>query len=564
MTAVVESAIPSPENLVRIRIALLGALGQIAAASSSHAVEITVNAVSDTAAPGAPAGALWAAFYEPVIDDSGALAFGAVLQPGTGGVTVDDTYGVWRLDGSGWAHLARNGHPAPGVTDGAVFAPENPPPGGLGPPRLDGVGGLRVEGRLAAGPGGGFSGHPYGLWLAAPGQPLDLIVREHEQFGDDIVGAPSGQYAFNKLGETLFPAGHLWRVTGTGDPSVVIRYGDPVAGAPAGVTFSHVEPNRRLQINDAGAIAFQGLLGGTATIGNSSALFAAGPSGAVTLVARQGDPAAEIGGGAVYYSLGDISLDAVGRTAFTTWLKTGVGGVTDDNDVVFYGPAAIGSHTPLLREGDPAPGLPSGTLIRNLWYADMNEAGEMAVAGTLVVGPGGVTSDDDNAIWRVSATGDITVVARKGEVTPGLPDGAHVTGFGAVILNDAGALLFQVLFTPTPAYPDPDPEDPPPPPDFVDEAFYSADRLGHLSPLVREGDPIEVAPGDTRTVGTVFIFGDESFNDRGEFAVNAYFLEGGGSAVLTLPEPACGALAAGIALVAALARGVVPGRPRSS
>jgi hypothetical protein len=523
---------------VRCRVALWGAVGQIAVASAGHGAQITLVALSDDPAPDGAPGATWAAFYDPVINDAGAIAFGA----------YDSTaYGIWRFDASGWERLAGNGDPAPGVNDGAIFAPD--PPGGLGPPRLDEAGRLRVDGRLAA-PGGGLISYPRGLWWAQPGAPLDLLVRENE------VGTTSGQYAFNEVGDTLFTTdfGHVWRANAAGDPTLLIQWGLPFAGAPAGTTFGGASPNTGLSINDAGAIAFHGTLGGSATLANDRAVFAAAPGGAVNLVAREGDPVPGIAG-AVYGDSIGIALDGSSRTILRTQLKIGVGGVTSANDEVIYGPAAIGSHTPLLREGDPAPGLPAGARIGSGLGILLNDAGDTFVSASLIAGEGGVTAETDQAIWRVSETGNFTMIARKGDLEVDLPDGARLTLLGSITPNDVGGLLVQTLFTPTLWEPEPDPNAPPPLPETLDEAFfYASPEGGPLQLLLKEGDRVEVAPGVFRTVGTIFYDYDEAFNDLGQFVVNAYFLEGGSSVLLiSIPEPASALLLA-IGLVALGAR----------
>ena len=103
-------------------------------------------------------------------------------------------------------------------------------------------------------------------------------------------------------------------------------------------------------------------MAGTATLANDRTAFAAA-GGPVEIVAREGDPAEGIGGGALYGDSLDAQLTEGGEFALRAHLKTGIGGIKT-NDTVIHAPAAIGGHVPLLREGDPAPGALDGARVR--------------------------------------------------------------------------------------------------------------------------------------------------------------------------------------------------------
>jgi hypothetical protein len=536
---------------MRIGFALLCALGQIAWAGAAQAT-ITPIVVNGGAAPGEP-GSTWQYFTNFAIDDSGTIALFGAVQPGSGG---DLSSGIWRLDASsGWTQLSRNGGPAPGAAASEVFAQNDYPI-----PFLDGAGTVRFAGKLKE-----TSGIPAsqgsGLWMAPAGQPLELQIRQGRPAEGTTLGAigPVG-FASNQAGDTVLNAGDLnggdiWRLSPSDELTSLIRYGAQVPGAPSGVTFAGTEQNSTMQINGSGAVAFQGLVAGSATTANDRTAFVAAPGGPVQIVAREGDPAEGIAGALYGDSVGAL-LTPSGEFALSAHLKTGVGGVTSANDAVIYAPAAIGGHVPLLREGDPAPGTSDGSHVQEPGLI-LGDDGQMVVAAGLAV-PGGTGLEQ--ALWRANSQGDLEMILRTGQGLSGLAPGAVIEGIGTVVLNDVGGMVVDVLFTPQPAEPDPQGGPPPFPPGFLPyrEGIYYADPAGLFFPLLKEGDHVTLGPGDVRTLEHFFLapFPDNAFNDRGELLVQGYF-EGGTQSLLliTVPEPApAPLLALGLVALAASRR----------
>lgn len=122
------------------------------------------------------------------------------------------------------------------------------------------------------------------------------------------------------------------------------------------------------------------------------AAFAA--DGQVTVVAREGDPAAEVPG-AVFADVGAAVNygNASGTTAYAGSLEVGVGGVTAEDSYVL-----------VIRE-------PGGA-------SHLNDAGQIVFAGSLT--GGGVTPDDDYGFWRSDDAGGFELLLRIGDVAPGL------------------------------------------------------------------------------------------------------------------------------------------------
>jgi hypothetical protein len=92
-------------------------------------------------------------------------------------------------------------------------------------------------------------------------------------------------------------------------------------------------------------------------------------------------------------------------------------------------------------------------------------------------------------------------------------------------------------------------------PSNSDYGIWATDTLGILKLIVREGDDVEVAPGDVRRVTGITTYGTSgnedgalsSFNERGELAFRLVFEDGSNgifiSRAVAVPEPATGSLA---------------------
>jgi hypothetical protein len=137
----------------------------------------------------------------------------------------------------------------------------------------------------------------------------------------------------------------------------------------------------------------------------------------------------------------------------------------------------------------------------------------------------------------------LELVAREGRQAPGTPSGSNFN-FGArfvptLVLNDAGRLsLFAQLQTGAGGVTSAN-----------DVGIWAEDLAGVLRLIVREGDLLEVLPGDFRTVSSLIMRGGtgadsgqgSGFNDAGQVAFIANFTDGTSgvfvSDVATIPEP---------------------------
>ncbi len=234
-------------------------------------------------------------------------------------------------------------------------------------------------------------------------------------------------------------------------------------------------------------------------------------------------------------------LNDAGQTAFNAIL-TG-SGVDSTNSQGIWSEGS-GSLAMVARSGSHAPGTPSGVnyfsfLGSGLTSPVLNDAGSTAFRAQLT-GSGIVGNTNDTGIWS-EGSGSLALVARSGSQAPGTPSGENFSGFGVAfgissnpigppVLNDAGQTAF-VGYTSHSA------------------GIWASDRTGALQLIARYGDPLEVAPGDIRTIGGLdfvsqFLFrdGQSKFNNLGQLVFEAYFTDGSSgifvsNRVASIPEP---------------------------
>lgn len=199
----------------------------------------------------------------------------------------------------------------------------------------------------------------------------------------------------------------------------VMRSGEP---APDTTGIFGTQQLSFPSIDEAGHVSFSCYLahgiGGVDAL-NQWTLYSENALGELHLVARQGDP-----------TPGDVSLH-FDANSFTTQHKNSLG------QVAFYG---VGS-APMISQGGcwaqntlgtvvrvafgeaTFPSSPPGTQITNVGTPSMSTSGDVAFQGFLRVGVGGVTVNDDGALWCRTAGGLLRLVAREGDSLPNLPPG---------------------------------------------------------------------------------------------------------------------------------------------
>jgi hypothetical protein len=401
------------------------------------------------------------------------------------------------------------------------------------------------------------------LWLiSAPSTAHAATLRTVALSGQQAPGAPGeinyGGFrapVLNDAGQTAFHATltgsgvdemndeGIWS-EGSGTLALVARKGSQAPGAPSGVNFGPFADDvggRSIAwspvLNDAGQIAFMAMLAG-ADIGplNDIGIWSEG-SGNLALVAREGDHAAGMPSGVTYsllvggYPPPRPVLNNAGQVAFRSYL-TG-NGVVSTNDTGIWSERS-GGVALVAREGDQAPGLPSGVNFGLFFHPALNDAGQTAFSGYLV--GSGANSSIYSGLWS-ERSGSLALVARNGDLAPGTPGPRRYLSVGwDPAFNNVGQTAFFAWAQPLASG------------QHNIEGIWLHDS-GGVSLVARTG---EHAPGTPLGVNYDFIiprttshdWQSPALNDTGQIAFSARLTNGSGGLWLYSPG--------GIALVALL------------
>jgi hypothetical protein len=303
-------------------------------------------------------------------------------------------------------------------------------------------------------------------------------------------------------------------------------------------------------LNDAGQIAFRADLTGSGVGTTNYEGIWSGASGNLALVARSGSQAPGTPSGVTFgpdnysgftFDINSPVLNNAGQTAFRVTL-TSSGGTTSEGQGIWSG--ASGNLTLVTRTGSQAPGTSNGVDFNTFVYAPvLNDAGQTAFVANLV--GSGVDSTNEYGIWS-EGSGALQLVAREGSQAPGTPSGVNFDRlwFGAPQLNNAGQIAFLASLIGSGVG------------DSNDRGIWASDRMGALQLIVREGDVLEVAPGDFRTISFLGFVGHSGivdvrpsgFNNSGQLAFEANFTDGSRGIFVSngvaIPEPSTFLLAA--------------------
>jgi hypothetical protein len=230
------------------------------------------------------------------LSETGRVAFGSILAGP--GVTASNDRSIWTWDdSSGFALVAREGDPVPGMP-GVVYASLAPfPTDGSDPNDVNGAGDVAFPAQLA---GAGIdASNDHAIFVREATGSLRVAARE----GDS--GLPSGMellsVALNDAGEVAFltsvpgsSAGQeVWGPDGAGGLRRILQAGDPVADLP-GATFGEVTISSLLpfgpqpSINAQGDVALQvGIL--SSEMDAEGIVFASTAGELVTVVHNTGD-----------------------------------------------------------------------------------------------------------------------------------------------------------------------------------------------------------------------------------------------------------------------------------
>lgn len=481
--------------------------------TTSAAIPIRTVAYQGQPVPGLSGVTFQSFIDEPFLDSNGAVSFSAQLHGGLTNPYESNT--IWLNSSNSYDLVARGDSQALGMASGLTFT-------NLTNKGLSSGGHAAFYAGVA---GGGLIGTHGGYWS---GKPSDL--HSMFQIGDTASGLPvvatfgsARSIAINTNGQSAFRASFsrfandyqegIWTEE-AGTLNLIAYLGQHAAGLPAGVTYQGLgNPG----INSSGKVAFDSYLGGTDS-GYDRAIWS-NAYGPLALVARTGEHAPGTPDGVNFNDIGWdglVALNASGDLVFKGTLS-GPGIDYTNNDGVWRQTA--GSLSLIARAGDQAPDLPEGTKFGHLLNPALNSVGNVVFFAYL----SGSEIDLSNfrSLW-IADGGKAQLVVRTGQQAPGMPAGIV---FGSVddtpLLNSAG----QVAFGASLAGEDIDITN--------DSSIWITDKFGVPQLVVREGQQLEVTPGEFRTIAQIYLAGDggsddeseSAFNARGQFAFRAYFTD---------------------------------------
>ena len=423
--------------------------------------------------------------------------------------------GVWSEATGVLALVAARGDHAPGTDPMVTF-------NGFDAPLLNDDGqsafvailtGIQADGACANGDNnvGVFSGGSGDLGLVAiagspaPGTPAGVTFNNFAMVRLNGAGQVAVSAFLDGVGVNPSNSRGIWS-EGLGSLALLARDGSQAPGTDPGVNFDWFGSGSPV-INALGQTVFRGALVGPGVDDTNSYGLWADTSGAVVLVVRAGTAAPGTGDGVVFSWLGSPRLNDAGNIAFLANLAGA--GVNASNDLGMWSDAS-GALTLIARTGSPAPGTAGS--FSDLGDPALNGAGRIAFRGFTGPGVSGIWSEGSEAL---------ALVARVGDAAPGPGAGINFAGFGHPAFNDAGHTAFWAVVSGPGVNGD------------NDTGLWAEDPSGELTLIVREGDPLEVAPGDVRTISWLSLVtgsaqGGRStgFNDAGQIAFGSSFTDG--------------------------------------
>ncbi|MEM7143869.1 MAG: choice-of-anchor tandem repeat NxxGxxAF-containing protein [Verrucomicrobiota bacterium] len=547
------------------RAAVAGGAILIAMAVARGQVTIETVVLSGDVAPEA-GGGVFEGFSDARINAAGDVVFAGRLASGTGGVGTGNDQGIWRvLAGQAMEKVARTGDVVSpfdtwGNRNEVPLDPGEEPARyrSLGAPALGPMGNVAFASELVINndtvyewqdeavwvTGDGTITRPgegthVECWMAArsgigayftfDGSGNQTTTEDGEGFGHRRFDAPvighDGTVLMPGIIDDWRPEGYVWRrgmwryerpapggsfdpATDMSFPRFVVVQGVPVPGG-GGELFEEIGGADE----DLGLEVFFGAgvedgAGGLDDLTRDGLWRMAG--GSIVAAARGGDAAPGVSAGE-YYRFGRPSLNSAGSRGYWASLVSGVSASVEPGSREGIWLERNGVVEPLATEGMLAPGG-GGAVFESFYDPVLNEEGVAAFLGYLLDGPGGVGESDRKGIWMGGLAGSLREVCRSGDAPPGLGT-ARFRSFSSPRLNRIGQVVFAGTL-------------------MRGEGGVTAGNDfgcwamavdGSLMAVLREGDVINVAPSDTRTVRSVRL---ASLSDGGVLLLEVGFGDG--------------------------------------
>ncbi len=513
--------------------------------AAQAAVPVRTVILSGQQAPGTPNDVTFLNFKDARIDEKGRVAFRADLRQGFGGVVASNDTGIWAEQAGGTGTLtllAREGSQAPGTPTGARFADFNEPTpnfftylvkSAAGPTTFSTY--LQPDNSI-----GINTSNFQGIWSDRSGT-LDSVLRT----GDVAPTPDNANFSFfytpsvnaqGKLAISAFLKDGTGGANSTNDSGVWSEGRGALAfiarkGSPGTGTVDNAPYDGRFNIpvmNSFGFISFYAYLNTAVT--NDTGIWSDGEVGTLALLIRTGQQAPNLVNGVYIRYLGGVTMATNGYVSFTAELDlTSPAGVTTDNQQCLYSElrSKFGIPLPVLiaRGGDAAPDTP-GAVFVTIQSPVADAQNHVGFSAFLKAAPGVVDGTNNSGLWSNAFSG-LHLVARRGSPAPGTSSGTTFYNLSDYGINDPGRMAFFGFTTSNGTVVD-------------GTGIWSQDATGALNLLVKTGDQLEVAPGDTRTIQ--ILSGSpgsndgraRGFNDIDQFAFSAQFTDGSQGVFVTV------------------------------
>jgi hypothetical protein len=293
--------------------------------------------------------------------------------------------------------------------------------------------------------------------------------------------ASLGIPALNAAGNTAFQGtnnaistinNYVWSEGNGAGVEHIAHEGGIAPGGPFGMTFGDMSTRGEPNLSDGGQISFVSPLSGTGvTTANDLGVFRGSTSASLQLVAREGSPAPGLPSGVNFSIFASPKINSTGRLVFTTSLIGS--GITTANDSSLW-TDSTGSLALVAQEGSPATGISAGVNFAAFSSPAINDNGRIAFFGNLT--GTGVTTANDEGLWRSTTGTNLELVVREGDQAPGIPTGNNFSLLGSPVFNNAGHVAFAGRVVG---------------PDITSENQYGiwSTRSGQLSLDYRSGEP---------------------------------------------------------------------------
>jgi hypothetical protein len=398
-------------------------------------------------APGMASGVNFDVLGYLMFNDAGQIAFDAELV-GTGIVSTNNE-GVWSNRGGSFAPVFLEGQQALGTGAGVSFSGSVVVPLFNSQGQLSFYHYLTGTGVTSSNRLGIWSEGSGALTLVArngspdpaTGDPFGMTNYDFEgiDFND------LGQTVFTEgLGVGL-GAGKIW-LDDAGSVGLVARSGGSAPGMGAGVNFTGLwGPS----LNDVGDVVFRGSMSGIGvTSGNNVGIWS-GQNGNLSLRVRTGTQAPGLPAGVNFSELAEYpSINDTGQLAFTGRV-TG-SGITSSNNTGIWSDAS-GALSLIARIGDPAPGLGPNVTFKQQFFItpELNNSGQAAFYAQLV--EASAPAVNIGSIWAQDVNGDLQLIVRSGtqmdvDDGPGV-DLRTINALYFSSINDVGQVAFAAHFT---------------------------------------------------------------------------------------------------------------------